>query len=179
MLKKHVGMRNRFMVSEKKMFLHPSAIYASKEPTAVTTILGTCVSVCVHDRVLGIGGINHFIMPWYHQVERSLGKRLADCNSYTKYGNVSIDKLLQKMFYLGSKHENLQAKIFGGMSREHANMFHIGERNAEVARLYLAHLGIPIVAQHMGGAHARKLIFHTHSGEVLMKLLLQPPPLHE
>lgn len=162
-------------VKEKKHFLHPSDIYASKEPTAVSTILGTCVSVCVYDSMLGIGGINHFIMPWYHEVGRSLEKRLTDCNSYTKFGNVAIDKLLQKMFSLGAKHENLQAKVFGGMSRPHANMFHIGERNAEVAQLYLRHLGVPIVAQHLGGQHARKLIFHTRSGEVRMKLLLPSP----
>ena len=55
------------IVKEKKHFLHPSAIYASKEPTAVSTILGTCVAVCLYDPVLHIGGINHYIMPWYHE----------------------------------------------------------------------------------------------------------------
>lgn len=79
------------------------------------------------------------------------------------------------MFSLGAQHENLQAKIFGGMSRTHANMFHIGERNAEAASLYLKHLDIPVLVHHVGGQYARKLIFHTRSGEVRMKLLLHSP----
>ncbi|WPP53532.1 chemotaxis protein CheD [Catalinimonas niigatensis] len=163
------------IVKEKKYFLHPSAIFASKEPTVVSTILGTCVAVCMYDTVLHIGGVNHYIMPWYQEEGRQLGKILSDKSSHTKFGNIAIDKLLQKMLALGAKHEHLQAKIFGGMSRTHANMFHIGERNAEVASLYLKHLDIPVLVQHVGGQYARKLIFHTHSGEVRMKLLLHSP----
>lgn len=159
------------VVKEKKHFLHPSGIFASKEPTTVSTILGTCVAVCLYDPVLHIGGINHYIMPWYQEEGRQLGKLLSDRSSYTKFGNIAIDKLLQKMLALGAKQEHLQAKIFGGMSRPYANMYHIGDKNAKVAQLYLKQLGIPVLVQHVGGQYARKLIFHTHTAEVFMKLL--------
>jgi len=31
-----------------------------------------------------------------------------------KYGNIAIEKLIERMLYLGSRKANLQAKIFGG-----------------------------------------------------------------
>src|SRR6056297_2647363 len=88
----------------KTHFLYPSTLFASKTPYLVNTILGSCVAVCMYDPVLKIGGINHYMLPLWN------GEGLAS----PKYGNIAIEKLLEKLKSFGSKKYNIKAKIFGG-----------------------------------------------------------------
>ena len=85
-------------------FLYPSSLFVSKEPYVVKTILGSCVAICIWDKRLKIGGMNHYMLPNWN------GNDLAS----PKYGNIAIDKLINKLLLLGSKKEDLIAKIFGG-----------------------------------------------------------------
>jgi chemotaxis protein CheD len=85
-------------------FLYPSTLFASKEPCMVKTILGSCVAIVLYDPILKVGGINHYMLPNWN------GNDLAS----PKYGNIAIEKLIERMFHLGCKKENIQAKIFGG-----------------------------------------------------------------
>lgn len=150
------------MESIAKHYLYPSAIYATNSPTQVSTVLGTCVAVCLFDPVTTIGGINHFMLPLWK------GEGLAS----PKFGDIAIDRLIQKMLSLGAAKERLQAKVFGGISRNPDNsVYNIGGRNVQLAKAYLGQLNIPVLAQHVGGDLARKVLFSTHTGEVLMKVL--------
>jgi chemotaxis protein CheD len=90
-----------------------------------------------------------------------------------KYGNVAIEKLIEKMLLLGSKKGNLIAKVFGGgeLISPQKNSLHIGERNIRVAELMLADHKIRVVAQCVGGNRGRKILFHTGTGEVKHKYL--------
>ncbi|MBZ4676706.1 MAG: chemotaxis protein CheD [Anaerophaga sp.] len=144
-------------------FLYPSTLFASKEPYVVKTILGSCVAICLWDPVTKIGGINHYMLPTWN------GNDLAS----PKYGNIAIDKLLERMVHLGAKRENLQAKIFGGgeLIESGANGTLIGERNIRVARLILEEKKIPVVASSTGGRKGRKILFFTDTGEVRHKFL--------
>ncbi|PRZ01383.1 chemotaxis protein CheD [Marinilabilia salmonicolor] len=144
-------------------FLYPSTLFASKEPYVVKTILGSCVAICLWDPVTRIGGINHYMLPNWN------GNDLAS----PKYGNIAIDKLLEKMGQLGARRENLKAKIFGGgeLIESGANGTLIGERNIRVARLILEEKKIPVVASSTGGRKGRKILFFTDSGEVRHKFL--------
>lgn len=145
-----------------KHYLYPSAIFASKAPTLVTTVLGTCVAVCLYDPVTHIGGINHFMLPLWK------GEGLAS----PKYGDIAIDRLLHKMLSLGAGKGSLQAKVFGGLSRTpDFSVYNIGGRNVQLAQNYLGQLNIPVLAHHVGGDLPRKVLFSTHTGEVLMKVL--------
>ena len=85
-------------------YLYPSAMAVYNRKVLVHTILGSCVAVCLYDKVLNIGGINHYMLPLWN------GEGL----STPKYGNVAIDKLIDKMLANGSRKEHLVAKIFGG-----------------------------------------------------------------
>jgi chemotaxis protein CheD len=85
-------------------FLYPSALFASRERHKVSTILGSCVAVCLYDPIAQIGGINHFMLPFWN------GQGLAS----PKYGNIAIERLVEKMISLGCKKNNLKAKVFGG-----------------------------------------------------------------
>jgi chemotaxis protein CheD len=144
-------------------FLYPSTLFASKEPYVVKTILGSCVAICLWDPHTKIGGINHYMLPTWN------GNDLAS----PKYGNIAIDKLLERMVHLGAKRENLKAKIFGGgeLLESGANGTLIGERNIRVARLILEEKKIPVVASSTGGRKGRKILFFTDTGEVRHKFL--------
>lgn len=142
-------------------FLYPAELFVSKTPYQVNTILGSCVSVCLFDPVLQIGGMNHFMLPYWN------GQGLAS----PKYGNIAIDRLVDKLIALGSNKNNLKAKIFGGGEVIETNIvqFHIGQRNIEVARSLLEELKIPIVSSSVGGKLGRKIEFYTSSGDVRQK----------
>ena len=144
-------------------YLYPGALHVSKEPIFITTVLGSCVSICLWDPILKYGGMNHFMLPFWN------GKGLAS----PKYGNIAVEKLVEKMLDLGSKKVNLKAKVFGGgdVINNDSNMFHIGERNIELAKDMLLDLSIPILSSSLGGRNGRKIIFQTDNGVVNHKLI--------
>jgi chemotaxis protein CheD len=90
-----------------------------------------------------------------------------------KYGNIAINKLLEKMQALGSSQRNLIAKIFGGANVIETNniQFMIGDRNIAVAMESLKELQIQIVSQSIGGSLGRKIQFNTSTGEVRQKII--------
>ena len=141
-----------------KHLLYPADIFVVKEPCLVSTVLGSCVSVCLHDPKLGYGAINHYILPHWN------GYDLATM----KYGNLSIIRILEELLILGSKYENIVARVFGGaqvLSGMPTN-FHIGKRNIKVANDILREFKIPVLFSDVGGNRGRKIIFNTFSGEV-------------
>lgn len=153
------------MESPNEYYLYAGEIFASKKPTVVCTVLGSCVAICLWDSDLKIGGINHFQLPLWN------GEGLAS----PKYGNIAIQNLIEKMIQLGSDKRNLSAKMFGGASVfQHANnMFNVGEHNITLAEDMLREESISIVASHIGGKYGRKLKFNTGSGIVLLKKITQ------
>ena len=146
-----------------KHFLYPGALFLSPEPYIITTILGSCVAICLYDPVLKIGGINHYMLPLWN------GQGLAS----PRYGNIAIKKLIENIEYLGSSKSNLKAKIFGGAEIISSNIsqFMIGERNISIARDMLHEEKIQIVASSVGGKIGRKIIFDTYTGEVRQKFV--------
>lgn len=147
----------------KTHFLYPATLFAHNEPYVVSTILGSCVSVCLWDPVLMLGGINHYMLPLWN------GQGLAS----PKYGNIAIEKLIEKMLQMGSKKVNLKAKVFGGgeVIETQTSHFQIGERNIVLALECLKDEKIPIVGQSLGGKLGRKIQFHTQTGTVMMKFI--------
>jgi probable chemoreceptor glutamine deamidase cheD len=150
------------MPARETHFLYPAALFASKDAVTVSTILGSCVAVCLFDKSKNIGGINHFMLPLWN------GQGLES----PKYGNVAIRKLLQKLESFGCQKEDLIAKIFGGGEViETGTHFQIGARNIQTAEEELKALGIPIVARSTGGKNGRKLEFDTETGAVRQRLI--------
>ncbi|MDY0201582.1 MAG: chemotaxis protein CheD [Tenuifilaceae bacterium] len=144
-------------------FLYPSAIFTSREPHKVSTILGSCVAVCLFDPVLKIGGINHFMLPFWN------GQGLAS----PKYGNIAIERLIEKMISLGSKKTNIKAKVFGGgeVIDTTISQFHIGERNIKLALELLDEFKVPVIAKSVGGKLGRKIEYCTGTGEVKQRYI--------
>ncbi len=146
------------MENTSSYFLYPSAIFASKEPYNISTILGSCVAVCMWDPILKYGGMSHYMLPLWN------GEGLAS----PKYGNIAIEKLLDKIISFGSKKNHIVAKVFGGgeVLDTETQYFQIGERNIKLAHETLEELRIPIVSSSVGGKYGRKIIMNTVSGEI-------------
>jgi chemotaxis protein CheD len=144
-------------------YLYPAAIHFSKEPCLVTTILGSCVAVCLWDSALHYGGINHIMLPLWN------GQGLAT----PKYGNIAVKKLIDNMLSLGCKKQNLVAKVFGGGEVIDTNIsnFQIGERNIQIVQQILDEEKIRIVSSSVGGKLGRKIIFNTYDGSVQHKYI--------
>lgn len=151
--------------SRSDYFLHPSSLLVSKDLQWVTTVLGSCVSVCFYDPKKKIGGINHYMLPYWN----------GDGLESPKYGNVAILQLLNKMYDFGVKKEDIVCKIFGGAEvlGEQNSVFNVGQRNIELAYRMVFELGISITNSSTGGKLGRKIHFNTGTGEVLQKYLVK------
>ena len=146
-----------------RYFLYPSTLLVSERPVWITTILGSCVAVCLYDPVRKIGGMNHYMLPYWN------GEGLAS----PKYGNIAINKLIEQMLKKGSKRLNLVAKIFGGanVSQVNHNIYYINKRNISVSVNLLKEYSIPIVNSCIGGNKGRRIQFCTETGKVLHKFI--------
>lgn len=146
-----------------RFFLTPGNLFVSRDGYMVTTILGSCVSVCLWDPVIRVGGINHFMLPLWN------GEGLAS----PRYGNIATRKLIGKMMDFGAEKRRLQAKIFGGgdVIRMGNTFMNIGERNIMTAEDILEREGIPVIGKDVGGTRGRKIIYNTATNEVLLKRL--------
>lgn len=142
-------------------YLFPAEIFVASEPTIVSTVLGSCVAVCLWEPRLALGGMNHYLLPLWN------GDGLAT----PKYGNIAIRQLVDKLLAQGADRRNLQAKIFGGaaMWSTTDGLFAIGQRNVELAQQQLKELQISLVASDVGGSRSRKIFFNTQDGSVLLR----------
>lgn len=146
------------------MFLQPGHLAAFAQPAAISTILGSCVSVCLWDTRRSQGGMNHFLLPdWGGQVDSS-----------ARYGDVALELLLGKLAVLGSSTKDLQAKLFGGacvLASFRAQERHLGRQNVEAAKRLLWAARICVVAEDTGGDRGRKLVFNTDDGDAFVRSL--------
>lgn len=143
-------------------YVHVGQLYASAEQRIVSTILGSCVSVCLWDAEAGVGGLNHFLLP----------QCVNNGVSSPRFGNVAIRELLAELHRLGGARHRLQAKVFGGASvidAFQATNGSLGMQNVSLARRFLADAGIPIVNEDVGGTQGRKLVFRTNDGSAWVR----------
>lgn len=144
-------------------YLYPAELFAAPQPYVITTILGSCVAVCLYDNKVKIGGINHFMLPLWN------GRGLAS----PRYGNIAIEKLIDRMINMGCSKKNLSAKVFGGgeVLDTSISAFNIGSRNIQIAIDMLNEQGIPIIAKSTGGKKGRKIIYNSYTNEVQQKYI--------
>jgi chemotaxis receptor (MCP) glutamine deamidase CheD len=142
--------------------IHIGGVAASVEPCVMRTVLGSCVSVCLHDPVLRIGGINHFLLPGEGNEE----------GPATRFGVHAMELLINAMMKRGGDRRRLSAKVFGG-----GNVISglksptVGERNVAFTLEFLAMERIPIVAKCVGGVDAVQLRYHTDTSQVWFRRL--------
>ncbi|MBF0141920.1 MAG: chemotaxis protein CheD [Magnetococcales bacterium] len=142
-------------------FLLPGAIFAKNGRYVITTVLGSCIAVCLWDPVKRVGGMNHYKLPLWN----------GDGLPSPKFGNIAITKLLEALLDMGCLQSSLKAKVFGGAAviKSASGILNVGERNIQAARDLLGAEGIPIIASDVGGEQSRKVIFDTYEGSILMR----------
>lgn len=146
-----------------KTYIYPGMVRVSKSAHVYDTVLGSCVSICLWDKKLKIGSMNHFMLPFWN------GKGLAS----PRYGNIAIPQMIYEMNALGSHTENIQAKIFGGakiLSVENTNLM-VGDRNIDIAHKILEENKINVLKESVGGVRGRKILFRTDTFEIYMKYI--------
>ncbi len=146
------------MTSQPERFVHViQGEYAvsGKEADVLTTVLGSCVAVCLLDPVRKLGGMNHFLLP---TASSSDGKT-------SRFGVHAMEELINELLKRGAERSRLRAKVFGGASMV-GNLRDIGAENAAFARRFLKDEGIPCLAESLGGRSARRIRFWPVSGRV-------------
>jgi chemotaxis protein CheD len=145
-------------------YLHPGELLASAEPFTVTTILGSCVAACLFDAEAGVGGLTHAVLPYGPAGAAQPGR----------FGNLAVPALARRLVAAGARPASLRAKLFGGacvLDAFRGEERPLGAQNVDAAREALAALGIPVVAEAVGGARGRRLRFHTGDGTALVHAL--------
>jgi chemotaxis protein CheD len=144
----------------------PGEYYATGREMVLVTVLGSCVAACIRDRVTGIGGMNHFMLP---DSGSDQGNPLS---TSARYGTYAMEMLLNQLMKLGAKRGNLEAKVFGGGNVLRGfKVANVGERNSKFALEYLNTEKISVVAKDLLDIYPRKVYFFPQTGKVLVKKL--------
>jgi len=158
-------MSDSLFASKTHLNIHIGEYYASREPAVISTVLGPCVAVCLHDKTSKIGGMNHILMPGGGT---SSGKQKG---LESRYAMNAMELLINQMMQLGADRYNLTAKIFGGASILSAISpdFSMGMKNVESVVNFLIIEKIPIKNYNFGGSDSRRIYYHTDTDTVLLK----------
>lgn len=143
-------------------YLEPGYIYFSRSPAIVQTVVGSCVAVCLWDRALCCGGMNHFLRPATREASEAT----------PRFGNVAIAALIRIMEEAGCRRTDMVAQVTGGGYPEDdgatPGVREYGMANVQMAREVLGRKGIGIVSEDVGGSLGRKLVFDTSTGQLVV-----------
>jgi chemotaxis protein CheD len=134
--------------------LNPGYIFVPAQTTIVETLVGSGMSTCLYDSHSRIGGINHFAMPLYESGEQATAR----------YGDISLELLLNMMQRAGAALESLQAQIYGGAYNSYISTRDVGLDNYKAAKIWLHDWKIPITALDVGGRAGRIVRFNSTTG---------------
>lgn len=144
----------------------PGEYYVTRRDMLLVTTLGSCVAACIRDKISGIGGMNHFMLPENSQEQGGWGA------SSTRYGTYAMEMMINQLIKLGAQRNNLEAKLFGGGAViKNMSVTNVGERNAKFGIDYLKTEGIAMVAKDLLDIYPRKVYFFPSTGRVLVKKL--------
>jgi chemotaxis protein CheD len=138
--------------------LEPGYIYVAAEPTVISTVLGSCVSVSIYDRRRKVGGMNHFLYPTAEN----------DNEATAIFGDAATLNLIRMMVRDGSKRKDLEAQIIGGAYNSDISPTDMGRKNVMTARRILARQRVKVVSEDVGGTLGRKVVFHTNVNEIAL-----------
>ncbi|RYE07712.1 MAG: chemotaxis protein CheD [Hyphomicrobiales bacterium] len=136
-----------------------------EEDLTFSTILGSCVSACIRDVAVNVGGMNHFLL-----AEPS-GSARDRYGASARYGAFAMEQLINKVLSRGTgRKTNLEIKIFGGGLINSA-LTDIGAKNIEFVHEFLREEGYELAGEDVGGSFARRVMFKPYSGRAFVKRL--------
>ena len=164
MLAPNVYFDNQLDIEAAKIL--PGEYYVTTRDMVLVTVLGSCVTACIRDKLSGIGGMNHFMLPDANPDKDN------PVSTSARYGAFAMEVLINNLLTLGAHRTLLEAKLFGGGNvLPNMTTMKIGERNAQFAMRFLALEKIPVVAKDLVDIYPRKVYFFPKTGRVLVKKL--------
>ena len=149
----------------------PGEYYVTANNEAIVTVLGSCVSACIRDKIFGIGGMNHFMLPIN---KNTSNEEISAIGNAARYGNFAMEQMINDILKNGGTRENLEVKIFGG-GRVLQNMqsLDVGNGNINFVREYIATEQLKLIGEDVGDVFPRKVIYFPLTGKVKVKKLRQ------
>jgi chemotaxis protein CheD len=145
----------------------PGEYYVTNADEGISTTLGSCIAACIRDRVSGIGGMNHFMLPAGEDIRAG---KVSGVGAAARYGNYAMEYLINGIMRNGGQRQNLEVKLFGG-GRILEKMTDVGQRNISFVRDYLKLEGLSVVSEDLGDIFPRMVIYFPASGRVKVKRL--------
>jgi chemotaxis protein CheD len=145
----------------------PGELYVSTHGEMISTVLGSCISVCIRDKKKGIGGMNHFMLPQNNEFSSGAWGN-NPVTSASRYGNWAMEYLINAILKRGGEKKNFEVKVFGG-GQMMAKMTDIGQKNIIFVYQYLAEEQLKIEASDVGDIYARKVLFFPDTGGVKVR----------
>lgn len=143
---------------------------AMAEPdTMLTTLLGSCIAVCLYDAKARVGGMNHFLLG-----EPEAGHAVG-IQDRQRYGVHAMELLINAMMKKGAMRSRLRAHIYGG-AKIIAGLGGIGQDNAAFARRFIETEGFAIGHVDVGGVCARKIEFLPFDGKARSTCVAEAVP---
>jgi len=140
----------------------PGGFYISEEDIVISTILGSCISVCIFDSDAGFGGMNHFMLPGCSEQDNT--------DRPFRYGLFAMEQLVNELMKHGCKHERMQMKVTGG-GEMISGMSQIGLQNINFIKDYIEKEGFTVEAIDVGGDQARRVVYFPSTGRMLVSKL--------
>lgn len=164
---------NRYWDSRMNLFaakILPGECYVSDHGEMISTVLGSCVSACIRDTEIGVGGMNHFMLPV--QSTSEVISRVSVANAELCYGNWAMEFLINEILKLGGKKNRLEVKLFGGGAvLEGMTNIDVGGRNVQFILDFVKSENLRVLAEDLGKDYPRKVLYFPDTGAVKMKRL--------
>ncbi len=163
---------NRFYVRKRGELIAkilPGEYYVTSNEEIISTVLGSCVSVCIRDSSRGIGGMNHFMLP---EKKRIPGEHwdFHSSDVATRYGAYAMEHMINDIIKFGGNRKNFEIKICGG-SRIIHTMTDVGAKNIIFIKDYLKTEGYSVTNEDVGGLHPRKVRYSPQTGRLQIRKL--------
>ena len=139
------------------------AVSVQPSATLVTYALGSCIGVLAHDRIAGVGGLLHYMLP-----NSNVNLEKA-AQTPAMFGDTGLTLFLHELFQRGAARKSLIIKLAGGAEINGADSFEIGKRNLLLAKRLLWKNGMAPAAEAVGGNVGRTVRLAVGTGQMLLK----------
>lgn len=156
-------------LNAETIILQPGDFYVTEKDEVISTTLGSCIAACVRDRELGVGGMNHFMLPAL-DVNDDSDWEFTAVNTAARYGAFAMERLINTILKKGGKRNNLEFKFFGGGNMLNSSTS-VGDNNIRFVKEYMEAEGYGISAQCLGRPYPLKLHYFASTGVAKVRKL--------
>jgi chemotaxis protein CheD len=152
--------------------LVPGQLFVGGSRDCITTVVGSCLTVCMHDPFSRTGGMLQFLLPFAPGGAAST--RNGGLDPSERYAFLALEALLGALMARGARREGFVAKLFGA-ARVDPELAGSSRETLRQVRDYFRVERIPEEASDTGLLQARKVVFHPGDGRVRLKKLGELP----